>query len=443
MTARIRKDTRDKASLWTSEFVLISLINLAVFMGFNMTNTGMPVFVDILGGTPFQVGLVMTLSTAAALATRPFTGWMVDHMSRKGILISGIVVTAVSVALFLVFPLVSAILVLRFIQGLGWGLSSTATSTVVADVLPRSRFAEGMGWFAMTTSLASAIAPALSIVLLEQAGGEVMIIVTIAFILIALIMALVGRFKRPDQSAYSTPSVPSVASKEAPVPAQAASSAEKPLAQPIQQPTTKTTSPSFPAEEKKASVLSSLFDRHAVLPSILSCLINMAFAPIATFIVLHSQEQGVTGISLYFVVYALVNIVSRPSIGRIIDRHGYFWPGLLSSIGVIVSLALIAWGQSLVVFCIAGAFCGLGFGTAMSTFQTMAVGSVHPSRRGVATSTYLFGMNGGMALGSLIAGLFVESLGYSNMYLIMAIFPIISGIVVLVVGPKGLKKYRP
>lgn len=438
MSARIANGNKAKENLWTLEFILISLINLAVFMGFNMTNTGMPVFIDLLGATPFQVGLVTTLSTGAALATRPFTGWMVDHMGRKGILIAGIVVTAVSVALFLVFPFISAILILRFIQGLGWGLSSTATSTIVADVLPRPRFAEGMGWFAMTTSLASAIAPALSIVLLEQAGGEAMIAVTLVCIVLAFILALMGRFTRPASSIPTKQTKP-----QASIPSVSPTGTTTQHAATQTKTDQKPSLPVAPEEGEKPSALSMLFDRHALLPSVLSCLVNTAFAPIATFIVLHSQEQGVAGISLYFVVYALVNIVSRPSIGRIIDRHGFFWPGLLASIGVVISLVLIAGAQSLVVFCIAGAFCGLGFGTAMSTFQTMAVGSVHPSRRGVATSTYLFGMNGGMAIGSLIAGLFIESLGYSNMYLLMALFPAISGIVVLVVGPKGLKKYRP
>ena len=131
--------------LWTPAFVLVSLVNLATFMAFNMTNTGMPVFVSMLGGSPFQVGLVTTLTTASALVTRPFTGLMVDRFGRKGILLAGVIVTLGSVALFPIVPIVPAILGLRFIQGLGWGLSSTATSTIAADVIPPRRFAEGLG----------------------------------------------------------------------------------------------------------------------------------------------------------------------------------------------------------------------------------------------------------------------------------------------------------
>lgn len=394
-----------QGGLWTSSFILICFVNLFVFMGFNMTNTGIPVFVDTLGGSTFEVGLVSTLATGAALVTRPFTGMMVDRFGRKGILVAGLVVTVLSIAMFLVFPIVSVILMIRLIQGIGWGFSSTATSTIVADILPKPRFAEGMGYFSMTTSLATAIAPALSIVLLENAGSEVMLWVTLAFMAVALVVAIAGRFENPAQI-----------------------KAERPGA---------------PKDEPRRIRLADLFDRRALLPSVLTCLLTMAFAPIGTFIVLHAQGQGVEGIALYFVVYAIVNFATRPVLGKLIDKVGFFWPSIVAALGVMLTLGLIAWGQSLFVFCLAGAFAGLGFGTSMSAFQTMAVAAVKPERRGVATSTYLVGLNGGMALGALVAGALAGLLGYAGMYTATILLPVIVLVAVFVIGPKRMEAYRP
>ncbi len=385
--------------LWTSSFVIISLVNLFVFMGFNMTNTGLPVFVDLLGGDSIQVGLVGTLATGAALVTRPFTGFMVDRYARKGILVAGLAVSCASVALFFVFPLVSAILLFRLIQGIGWGLGSTSTSTIVADLLPKARFAEGMGYFAMTTSLAAAIAPALSILLLENIGSDYMLLVTLAFMIIALVFSLFGKFERSTN-------VPKT------------------------------------HVAKTHFRLSDLFEKKALLPSLLIFLSNVAFAPIGTFLVLHSTQQGVEGIFIYFVIYAVVNIILRPLIGKSIDRFGFFVPSIVSVVSIAITLALVALAQSLVVFCVAGFFAGVGFGAAMATFQTMAVAPAPPNRRGVATSTFLFGLNGGMAFGSFIGGIIVGAIGYSGMFLSMTIIPVVAIVVILALGPKRLESYR-
>lgn len=122
--------------------------------------------------------------------------------------------------------------------------------------------------------------------------------------------------------------------------------------------------------------------------------------------------QGVEGIALYFIVYALVAIVSRPLIGKIVARRGFLWPGLLSIAGVVATLVVISFADSVALFCVAGVFAGLGLGTAMSTFQAMAVAAAPARRRGVATSTYMFGFDLGIALGSVVAGVLVGMLGY-------------------------------
>ncbi len=391
----------DTGKIWTPTFILVAFVNLGTFMAFNMTNTGIPVFVDALGGSPFQVGLVTTLTTASALATRPFTGLMVDRFGRKGILVTGLLVTTASIALFALIPLIPVILVLRFIQGLGWGLSSTATSTICADELPPRRFAEGMGYFSLTTSLASAVAPALAVALLDYVGIDAMISVSLACIAIACVLAFLPALK------------------------------------------TKPASETRPAPSEKTKLsLSTLFERRALFPSALIFLVNMAFAPITTFIVLHGQDRGIDGVFVYFIVFALANLVTRPVIGKIIDKTGFFWPAILSAASVILTMVFIASATDLSMFCVAGIFAGLGFGTAMGTFQTMAVMPVPPQRRGVATSTYLFGLNGGMTAGSLIAGLLVGPFGYGGMYFCMGLFPLIAGIMVVVTGPKHMKKFE-
>lgn len=389
------ENSKGKQSLWTRDFVLIAFVNLTTFIGFNMTTTGMPVYVASLGASDLTVGLVTTFATGAALLIRPFTGLMLDRLGHKGILIASIAAMAVVTAAYAAFPLVGVILALRIAHGIGWGLGSTATSTIAADAIPRKRFAEGMGYFALTSSLAVAVAPALSIALLQSAGIFPMIAIAAGSTFVSLLLAL------------------------------------------LQRPTAKKAAPS----KKGRLKASDLFDKRALLPAGIMLLINVAFSSITTFIALHGQARGVDAIFLYFVVYAAVTIVGRPLIGKAIDRIGFFAPGILSTIGVIVTLVIIAFSDNIVMFCIAGIFAGLGIGTGMGTLQAMAVAAVPPERKGVATSTFLFGLDAGIAIGSLVAGSIAGIFGYSGMYLAMTVFPAAACLALLVAGRKRVSSY--
>lgn len=383
-----------KKSFWTRDFILIALINLTTFVGFNMTTIGMPIYVAKLGAPDLIVGLVTTVATGAALFIRPFSGIMLDRFGRKGILISSIGAMAVIIAAYAVFPVLGIIVTLRFFHGIGWGLGSTAISTIAADIIPKKRFAEGMGYFALSASLATAVAPALSMALIQNVGINPMIIVASSCTIISLIFAIF----------------------------QHASKIEK-------------------VERKRKIQMSDFFDKRALLPASMMFLLNCAFASVITFIALHGQAKGIDNLYLYFIVYAIVTIISRPITGKIIDKTGFFMPGILSALGVAITLVLISISTNITMFCIAGIFAGLGIGTGMGTLQTMAVASVPSERRGVATSTYLFGLDAGIAVGAAIAGAIAGAVGYSNMYLIIAVFPIIACLIFIILGKKRISQY--
>jgi MFS family permease len=156
--------------------------------------------------------------------------------------------------------------------------------------------------------------------------------------------------------------------------------------------------------------------------------VNIGFGCITTFIALHGQEQGVTNVSVYFVAYAIVTLTSRPMIGRLIDRYGYRMPSILSCLGTVLTLVLIGLSHNALMFALAGALAGLGIGTAMGVYQAMAVASVEPWRRGVATSTYFIAFDIGIAIGSLLGGMIAGVLGYTAMYIVVAAFPLVAGI---------------
>lgn len=367
------------AKLFTRNFILIALVNFAAFTAFQMTNNGMPVYLSRLGATDVEISLTLTLVTLTALLVRPFAGLILDTFGRKGTLFAGLIVTLVTTLIYSVFPLVGIILALRIAHGIGWGLSSTSCSTIVADILPKPRFAEGMGWYSLGISLSVAVGPALSLYLIDAISPEAMIFASAACLALAFMMSLM---------------VENTITIE-----------RKP----------------FNLRDLRAE---NLVDTDALMPAAGIFLVNMGFASITAFIAVHGIAQGVSNVSLYFVVYAVVNLVSRPIIGRIIDKTGFFVPSVLGFLAVAVTLAIVGLANNIFMFCAAGVFGGLGVGTVMSALQTMAVASVPTQRKGVASSTYLIGLDGGLCVGSVICGALASTLGYGSMFLAVSLFPV-------------------
>ena len=79
----------------------------------------------------------------------------------------------------------------------------------------------------------------------------------------------------------------------------------------------------------------------------------------------------------------------------------------------------------------------------MGTFQAMAVATVPPWRRGVATSTYFVFFDLGIAIGSFTAGIIAGAVGYAAMFQIMAVFPILACLFFLIAGKERLANTRP
>jgi MFS family permease len=362
-------------SLWTRNFIAIMLTNLFIFIGFNMTTTGLPVYVSSLGAADSVTGLVTTLVTLSTLFIRPFSGMLLDRLGRKGLYLIGLSAMTVCIAGYAFFPIVGIILAIRFVHGLSWGVTSTAAATIAADIIPRKRFAEGMGYFSLSTAIAVAIAPALALSILENSGAQLMIMLAVITTFVGLVLACFQHTVKIERQPRSG-----------------------------------------------GWQWRDLFEKSALLPSGITFLINCSFGSVTTFIALHAAANGVENIWLYFMVEAAVTLVTRPAVGVIIDKKGFFGPGLVAILSVIISLVLISQAHSVFLFCLAGLFGGLGFGIAMSTLQTMAVASAPLDRRGVATSTYFFGFDAGIGIGAAIGGMLAFA-GYDRMYLIMIVFP--------------------
>ena len=86
-------DAADAASpenrLFTSDFVLAALANLANAFGMQMLVATLPVYVLSLGGNQTSAGLVIGILPFTALLFRPLMGWLTDAWRRRPLVLIG------------------------------------------------------------------------------------------------------------------------------------------------------------------------------------------------------------------------------------------------------------------------------------------------------------------------------------------------------------------
>lgn len=377
---------RPHDSLWTRDFLLIAVVNFLIFSSWQTMPFVLPVYLQALGANDAALGWVTAVTTISALLIRPFCGAILDRFGRKGIFLAGIIFMGLTSITFEFIPFIGAILALRFIHGLAWGITSTASQTIASDIIPPKRFGEGMGLFALSASFALAIAPGVSLELFDANGLTPVIVIAVGTLAIAFFLARFLRY------------------------------------QPI----------------KKATGISfkGMIERDSILPSVIVFFLTACYGALVTFLAIHAAAQGVGNIGLFFTAYAIAVAVSRPLLGRIVDRRGYailLLPGLAL---MVLALVLLSQANSTLLFILVALLYGSGFAACHSTLQTMAVASVAPERRGAANATFLIGFDSGIGVGSIISGLLVGALGYAGMYLVFGIMPLIAACIFLAFARK-------
>lgn len=159
-------------------------------------------------------------------------------------------------------------------------------------------------------------------------------------------------------------------------------------------------------------------------------LLATSFACMTSYVVLYGYERGVADMGIFFVVYALCLVITRPVFGKLADRFGT--PRMLVCGVICFALSYVALSQAadLAGFLMAAVISSAGFGCCGPLLQSMALASVPEARRGAASNTAFTGLDLGMLIGPVLGGSIVEMMApivgsmtqaYSDMWIIMLV----------------------
>ncbi|WP_316571611.1 MFS transporter [Neobacillus sp. YIM B06451] len=364
-----RDEAGKKGKIWTRDFILICIANMFIFIGFQMTLPTIPLFVEHLGGNDQMIGFVVGAFTLSALLIRPYAGKALESKGRKFVYLTGLAIFVLSVGSFGFAGGIAFLILLRFIQGVGWGFSTTASGTIATDLIPPERRGEGMGYYGLSGNIALAVGPSLGLILVGVLNFQQLFLICAGLGLAALMLSSVIRYKKVE------------------------------------------------AVQKATALKWDFYEKSALQPSILLFFMTVTFGGTASFLPLYTTQKEIPGIQWYFLIYALALLVTRAFAGQIYDKKGHraiFIPGALL---ILFAMLLLFWLPNKESLFLAAALYGFGFGTIQPGLQAWAIEKSPKNRRGMATATFFSFFDLGVGVGALLFGQIGHIFGYGSIYL--------------------------
>lgn len=378
--------------IWSRDFLFIFLANFFIFLGFQMTLPTIPLFVEQLGGNDQLIGFVVGIFTFSALLVRPFAGRMLETKGRGFVYLIGLAIFVISVGSFGFAVSIAFLFLMRVVQGVGWGFSTTASGTIATDLIPPRRRGEGMGYFGLSGNVALAMGPTLGLALAEVITFKQLFLGSAFLGLTAFLLASRITYKKVEKSEREV-------------------------------------------ERRKWDV----YEKSALQPSLLLLFITVTFGGIASFLPLYSAQKGIEGIQWYFFIFAMALMLSRSFVGKLYDKKGHgavFLPGTLL---IMIAMILLAWLQNSLVMFIAAGLYGFGFGSVQPALQAWAVQDAPMNRKGMANATFFSFFDLGVGVGAMAFGQIGHWLGYGSIYIASAISVSISIILYIFMGRRTVR----
>ena len=390
--------------LWNRAFVSLMVVNFCSALSFYLLMVKITEYAIVTYGVSFSVaGTMVSAYVIAALFTRLFFGGKIDSWGVKRALLIGSAVNVGAMALYLVPMGFEALLVVRVVHGFGFAIMSGSAAAGAALVIPRERYGEGIGYFSMMQALATGVGPFVAILITNLFAGYVPLF-GVATAIAALALLLVFAVHIPE----SGPHLVHVGAADDDRDGAGRASAGR----------------------MGADKGVSRFLQLSVVPiATVMFMMYLGYAGILSFVTVYADERGLSAaVSLYFVVYAIVILVSRPPVGRRVDRKGENSTIYFCFVSLALGFVCLAFAVNGLVLLASAAFAGFGIGATQSTIQAVIARDTPTRELGKANSTFFMSMDLGSGVGPVVIGAFIPLVGYSACYLALGVIAVLAGV---------------
>ena len=363
--------------LWNRDFLLDTGINFVVYLIYYLLMVIIAVVArDQLDASLSEAGLASGIFIVGTLLARLQFGKSIELYTRRWTLYGGILLYLATTAFYFYIPNLAVLYGIRFLNGVAYGIVSTATNTIIASCIPDDKRGEGVNYYGLSTSLAAAVGPFLGMFLMLVTDFSVIIILCIALVVLCAVGCL---FLHVDEVKLS-------------------------------------------AEERsrmKHMAVDNYVERRVAVIAGIGFLMGVSYSSVLTFLAAYAREiHLVQASTFFFVVYAVVITVTRPLTGILFDRKGENYVLYPCYLCLAAGLFLLYATDTAWQLLLAGVFVGLGYGTFMSNGQAVCIKLTDPHRVSVALSTYFVALDLGLGVGPYALGLIHRVCTFPQLYVV-------------------------
>lgn len=379
----------------------------------------LPLFIETLGATGSQIGMVMAAFAFGLLVARPRLARLADERGRKLVLMIGIVAIAVAPFLYwsaIVLPpltwqvawgdrtvtingLLALMMAFRAFHGLSIAAFVVAYSALIIDISPPANRGELIGYMSLVNPIGMALGPALGGFLLEWSSFSM------AFLVMGAI-GILGVFLTSQVKETYQPSATDAVNGQAAV---------KPLFWKL------------------------LWTPRVRTPALILLLVGLAFGTLSTFAPLFVRETGLAlNVGLIYTASAIASFSIRLLVGRASDRYGRGRFITVSLLLYTLSMAVFWQAQNSTMLLFAGLIQGCAAGTFIPMIAALMGDRSAPTERGKMFGLAMVGFDVGIALAGPLFGRFADIASYRATFGLAAIMTFLGMLIFITASSKDL-----
>jgi MFS family permease len=337
----------------------------------------LPIYVTQLGGTEVAVGIVMGTYSAVGILCQPLVGPWVDALGRRPFMLLGVALVVLSSVLAMLATGVTALGLVRALQGLGFSAFFVANYSYVLDLVPIERRGWALGIYGLSGMASTAIAPLFGEMVIRRFGFRPLFAACGALALLtgAIVWILAER-ERVDV-------------------------------------------PTAPALPSARALLDDLWHRHMAIAVFFGLGSGTLFAFLPTF----GETLGVQTLGLFYIAYACAAMAVRVVAGHWIDTRGrraVIVPSMFlqaTGVGLLAALAFLITRvhglPPLPVLFVAGLIGGSAHGFLYPGLAALVADQAHEARRGTVIGVFSAIVLIGNAGGAFAFGGVAHRFGYA------------------------------
>ncbi len=345
--------------MWSYNFTVF-------FSAFQLLPTA-PFHILQLGGSQAAAGLFLGFLTYASAVSAPITGAIGDRFGKRRVLIVASVAITIFSLLYAIAPSYQLILALVLVHGVFWSGLLSSSSSYFMDIIPKSRRAEGLGYSGFASMLGVAVAPWIGLYVFDHGGWWLMCVESAV---LNVVMAVIAWRLPPD-----TPHLDHA--------------------------------PSLHPRD--------LIEWRVIVGAVTLFLYSFSYGGITSFVAVYASQVGVPR-ALYFTVFCLATILTRPFIGRYADRIGHRRLIVPCLAMIVIAVGLLSIATDRPMFVVSAMFFGVGFGSAYPLFVSHLMHHVPANRRTAAFGAMIGAFDTGIGTGSIAVGWLSEHYGFGRAF---------------------------